>query len=400
MNKILNQGISHDLRPLRMGFLITSMPVGGAETLLVNMLRRMDPRRLEPQVVCLKERGVLGEDLAASLPVHSHLIRHRWDVGVLWRLRRLFLQERLDGIVTVGAGDKMFWGRLAARACRLPVVISALHSTGWPDGVGTANRWLTPWTDAFVAVADAHGKFLHEFEGFPASKVRVIPNGVDTDRFVFSPEARRQQRLEWGWDESVPVVGVVAALRPEKNLRLFLQAASVVLSQMPEAGFVVVGAGPEESVLRDTAAQLGIAERVRFLGLRKDTPDILAGIDVFALSSDNEASPVSILEALSVQRPVVATQVGSVPETVQEGVTGRLVPPGEVTPMANAWLGLLREPDDRAAMGQRGRDRVVARHSLAAMTEGYMDLIETLFWEKQPALRPSRGQAAGISVSG
>jgi glycosyltransferase involved in cell wall biosynthesis len=328
------------------------------------------------------------------------LIRHRWDVGVLWRLRRLFLQERLDGIVTVGAGDKMFWGRLAARACRLPVVISALHSTGWPDGVGTANRWLTPWTDAFVAVADAHGKFLHEFEGFPASKVRVIPNGVDTDRFVFSPEARRQQRLEWGWDESVPVVGVVAALRPEKNLRFFLQAASVVLSQMPEAGFVVVGAGPEESVLRDTAAQLGIAERVRFLGLRKDTPDILAGIDVFALSSDNEASPVSILEALSVQRPVVATQVGSVPETVQEGVTGRLVPPGEVTPMANAWLGLLREPEDRAAMGQRGRDRVVARHSLAAMTEGYMDLIETLFWEKQPAPRPSRGQAAGISVRG
>ena len=68
--------------------------------------------------------------------------------------------------------------------------------------------------------------------------------------------------------------------------------------------------------------------------------------------------------------------------------------------MANAWLGLLREPDDRAAMGQRGRDRVVARHSLAAMTEGYMDLIETLFWEKQPALRPSRGQAAGISVRG
>lgn len=398
MNKILNQGISRDLRPLRIGFLITSMPVGGAETLLVNMLRRMDPRRLEPQVVCLKERGVLGEDLAASLPVHSHLIRHRWDVGVLWRLRRLFLQERLDGIVTVGAGDKMFWGRLAARACRLPVVISALHSTGWPDGVGTANRWLTPWTDAFVAVADAHGKFLHEFEGFPASKVRVIPNGVDTDRFVFSPEARRQLRLEWGWDENVPVVGVVAALRPEKNLRLFLQAASVVLSQTPEAGFVVVGAGPEESVLRDTAAQLGIAERVRFLGLRKDTPDILAAIDVFALSSDNEASPVSILEALSVQRPVVATQVGSVPETVQEGVTGRLVPPGEVTPMANAWLGLLREPDERAAMGQRGRDRVVARHSLAAMTEGYMDLIETLFWEKQPALRSSRGQTAGRPV--
>jgi hypothetical protein len=70
MNKILNQGISRDLRPLRMGFLITSMPVGGAETLLVNMLRRMDPRRLAPQVVCLKERGVLGEDLAASLPVH------------------------------------------------------------------------------------------------------------------------------------------------------------------------------------------------------------------------------------------------------------------------------------------------------------------------------------------
>lgn len=370
-------------RALRMGFVITSMPVGGAETLLVNLMRRFSQGRVQPQVICLKERGVLGEQLVGEFPVHSGLIRQRWDASVLWRLRQLLVQERMDGVVTVGAGDKMFWGRLAARSLSLPVIISALHSTGWPDGVGRANRWLTPITDAFVAVAESHGEFLVEQTGFPAEKVQVIPNGIDTERFRFSAAARAAVRRSWGWDESTPVCGVVAALRPEKNLGLFLRAAALVRETLPTAGFVIVGSGPEEAGLRALAADLGLTSQVRFLGLRQDTPEVLSGLDLFALTSDNEASPVSILEAFAVERPVVSTRVGSVPETVEEGRSGRLVPVGDVSAMAQAWLEVLSAADRSRGWGSAGRERVVTRHSLQSMTDGYTDLIESIYAAKQ-----------------
>ena len=117
-------------------FLLTSMPVGGAETLLVNLVRRFDRRRIEPLIGCLKEKGVLGEAISNEVPTFEHLIHHKYDVAVIGRLKKLFRDQSVDAMITVGAGDKMFWGRIAARQAKVPVILSALHSTGWPDGVG------------------------------------------------------------------------------------------------------------------------------------------------------------------------------------------------------------------------------------------------------------------------
>ena len=130
--------------PLRVMFVITSMNVGGAETLLVELVRRLDRRRFLPELCCLKGPGPLGEMMAKEVPVHHDLLRRKTDVGVLWRLAQLFKRRGIDAVVTVGAGDKMFWGRLAARLAGVPVVASALHSTGWPDRVQLANRLLAP----------------------------------------------------------------------------------------------------------------------------------------------------------------------------------------------------------------------------------------------------------------
>src|SRR4029078_715924 len=124
-----------DRGPLRVMFLNTSMPVGGAETLLVNLVRGMNTERFWPSVCCLKSRGPLGDVLAEEVPVFHDLIRHKYDLFVLSRLSKLFRERRVDAVVTVGAGDKMFWGRLAARLAGVPVVLSALHSTGWADPV-------------------------------------------------------------------------------------------------------------------------------------------------------------------------------------------------------------------------------------------------------------------------
>ncbi len=169
--------------PLRTSFLLTSMPVGGAETLLTNLIERVDRTVLKPEIICLKEPGPLGEQLSTMIPVHSHFLKNKCDVRVLWKLIRRFRASQTDAVVTVGAGDKMFWGRLAARLAGVPVICSALHSTGWPDGVGRLNRMLTPITDAFIAVAQDHAQYLINWERFPRDRVFMIPNGVDTDRF-------------------------------------------------------------------------------------------------------------------------------------------------------------------------------------------------------------------------
>ena len=118
----------HESRPIRVMFLLTSMPIGGAETLLVNLVRRLDRNRVEPLIGCMKHKDVLGEMLSEEIPVFSDLISHKFDVGVVGRLKRLFVEQNVDALITIGAGDKMFWGRLAARRAKVPVILSALHS--------------------------------------------------------------------------------------------------------------------------------------------------------------------------------------------------------------------------------------------------------------------------------
>jgi glycosyltransferase involved in cell wall biosynthesis len=368
-------------RPLRTLFIHTSMPVGGAETLTVNLIRRLDRDRFAPELCCLKEPGPLGEMLAAEIPVHHSLLANKYDLRIWSRLTKLLRDRQIDAAITVGAGDKMFWGRLAARRIGVPVVLSALHSTGWPDGIGRLNRLLTPITDGFIAVAPSHGRFLIDNERLPAGKVFVISNGVDTDRFATVRDAAAVRR-ELGIGPTDPVVTIVAALRPEKNHELFLEMAARVLRELPAAKFLIIGDGPRRESLEQQAQSLGIGTSVHFLGSRNDVPSLLSATDVFALTSHNEANPVSILEAMSVGRPVVATDVGSICEAVSEGQTGHLVPPGDAAQLTARVLDLARDPFRALTMGEAGREKVVSRWSLDIMVHGYERLIEKIYARK------------------
>ena len=368
--------------PLRVMFLLTSMPVGGAETLLVNLVRRMNPKKFLPYVCCLKEPGPLGEELSTEFQVFHHLIGGKYDVKVLGRLKRLLVEHEMDAVITVGAGDKMFWGRIAAKRARVPVIASALHSTGWPDGVGRLNRMLTPITDAFIAVAQEHGRFLVDEEGFPAEKVVVISNGIDTQRFQFDESARKQIRCELGVPVNAPVCGIVAALRPEKNHALFLRAAATVRNSLPNAHFLIAGDGPVRPELDLLVNELNLQTAVHFLGSRSDIPQILSALDLFALTSQNEASPVSILEAMSVGLPVVAPRIGSIPETLHDAVHGFLVETGDVEQTADRWLRVLSNLPLAKSLGERGREFVVDHRSLDSMVCGYEELIARIYSKK------------------
>ncbi len=369
--------------PLRVLFVITSMPVGGAETLLVNLVRHMDATRFAPEVCCLKEPGPLAAALAREYPLHSHLLSSKYDLRVLPRLRRLMIRRQIDAVVTVGAGDKMFWGRLAAWTARVPVVLSALHSTGWPDGIGRLNRRLTPLTDGFIAVARDHGRFLVEQEGFPARKVHVIPNGVDTPRFAPNPAAREAVRRDLGLHADVPVFGMVAALRAEKNHVLFLRAAQLIRRAIPDAMFLLVGDGPQRDQIEVAVSSAGLEDCVKLLGSRSDVPDLLAAMDVFLLTSRIEANPVSILEAMAAGLPVIATRVGSVFETVHNGRNGFLVETGDAESIARHGIFLASRPDVAQRFGEVGRQDVQQHWSLPCMVEGYQQLIADIYQAKR-----------------
>jgi glycosyltransferase involved in cell wall biosynthesis len=370
------------------------MPVGGAETLLMNLVRRMDRRRFAPEIVCLKDRGPLGEVLVAELPVHANFLSHKLDLRVLPRLCRVMRRPQADAVITVGAGDKMFWGRLAAKLSGVPVIASALHSTGWPDGIGRLNRMLTPLTDAFIGVAKAHAQHFVENERFPADKVHTIYNGIDCERFI--PRSSMGIRQELGVAPDAPIVGILAALRPEKNHELFLQGAQRINEALPGAHFLIIGDGPRRAALEAMARQLGIAEQVHFVGSRTDVPELLAVCHVTALTSHNEAAPVSILESLSCGVPVVASNVGSVSESVIDGVTGRLFPPGNVDAFTNAAIELLRDKPLRDRLGAQGRRRVIEHWSLESMVRGYEQLIERIHAGKTRPVRAVRQPRPGL----
>lgn len=372
-------------RALRVMFVITSMPVGGAETLLVNLARRLDRRRFEPEFCCLKHFGPLGELLAREIPGFTGLLQQKYDVRVWGRLARLLRRRRIDAVVTVGTGgDKMFWGRLAAWRAGVPVVVSALHSTGLPDRVEWLNRRLAPWTDAFIAVARPHARYLSEHEGCPAEKVHVIPNGVDVDQFCRRP-ADAALRAALGLPRGAPVAAIVAALRPEKNHAMFLRAAAQIRAAVPTARFLVIGDGAERAKLEDLAARLELNGAVHFLGTRSDIPELLALTDVVVLTSHMEANPVSVLEALACARPVVATRVGSLAETVHDGVSGYLVPPDDVAALAARVTELFGDRAKARRFGQAGRREVAARWSLERMVSGYEELLERLHRDKREA---------------
>jgi glycosyltransferase involved in cell wall biosynthesis len=341
----------------------------------------MDRTRFAPELWCLKELGAIGEQLAGEIPTYERLLHGKYDVWGVYRLARLMRQGRIDAMISVGAGDKMFWGRLAACLAGVPVIAVALHSTGWPDRIGRLNRLLTPITDAFIGVAERHGRYLIEEERFPPHKVFVIPNGVDTQRFRPLPP-NPTLRAELGLPLRAPIAGTVARLRSEKNIELLLAAAQHIRQSNPCAHFLIVGDGPQRAELEALAVTLGLADCTRFVGARQDVPELLSLMDVFLLTSHVEANPVSILEAQACGKPVVATRVGSVSETVIDGELGCLVDPGDATAIAERTLNLFGDKRLATRVGFMARKNVITHSSLDRMVEGYQSLLEGLYDRK------------------
>jgi glycosyltransferase involved in cell wall biosynthesis len=264
---------------------------------------------------------------------------------------------------------------LAAAGYPRPYVVSTVHSSRVRSvDDREAVRALTPSMDRLIAVSRAIVQKIAEERG-PGLPVSLIYNGVDLERYDHQ-EPCCTLREEYGMEPGAQIVGVVARLEPEKGHATLIDAWPLVLRSCPSAWLLVVGEGSLADALAAQAASLGVAHRVIFTGRREDVPAVTAALDVAVLPSYREAQGLSVLEAMALSRPVVASNVGGIPEMIEDGVTGLLVPPRDPVALAAAISRLLADHSLADMIGRAGHDLVHRRFCLEQMIGAIEDLYD------------------------
>lgn len=351
-------------------FVAPSLTVGGAERHLARVLPRFDPALVTARVVCLKERGPMYDDLAAEGGDLRSLDRPGRDAHrMLWDLVREMRAWRPDVVVTRGFLAEVL-GAVAARIAHVPRTVSWKHNCGdvrkrRRDRV--IDHLAHRITHAYFGVAFGQVRYLVDDLGIRGDKIRIIHNGVDPAEFTPDRRGGRDGAVarELGIAPDEPVIGILAVLREEKDHATFLRAGRLVLDTLPQARLLVVGDGPLRPRLEALAAELGLGDRVVFAGMRSDVDEILRIVDVIVLSSYTvECLPFAVLEAMGAGLPAVCTAVGGLPELVEDGVTGHLVPPRDPRGLAERLIEVLDDDARRAAMGDAARRRLEERFTL------------------------------------
>lgn len=341
---------------------------------------RLDGHKYAPSVVCLNARGEVGKEISShGIPVVDGIMGSRSDPFVLLKLRRALKNLATDLLFCLEHRDAVVLGTLASLGLVRRTFV-AVHSTrlwGGQKSLGLTTRWCLRFVERVLAVGENQAAYLAQEEGVARNKIAVIPNGIELSEFEKMPSPAEVRGLIGLKPDSL-VVGIVAALRPEKNHELFLEAASVVAREMEEVHFVIVGGGKRRALLEGLAAGLGITSNVHFVGERNDGRLLIQAFDVALLCSHPvvETLPIFLMEAMALGKPVISTRVGDVPSLVEAGTTGLLVPPGSREELSGAMLRLLRDERLRVEMGRRGREKVAREFSLDRSVRMLERLIE------------------------
>jgi glycosyltransferase involved in cell wall biosynthesis len=346
--------------------------VGGAERLLVDIARGLDPQRFTSIACCIQDRGELAAELeAAGVVVHclDRMRTKRFDWGAVSALKRLLRSERID-VVHCHLYHANLYGRIAAWLAGVPAVVS-IHNTYTRVKLHRRllNRLLARVTARIIAVSDETRRDILRYDGVPEDKVVTIYNGIDVQR-VASALTRAQARQRLGIDEQSIAIGCVGRLEEQKGHRFLLEALAR-LNDAPRgpARFrvVLVGDGRLRAELEQRAAGLGVAAWTLFLGTRHDVPEILKALDICVMPSLWEGLSVAMLEAMAASLPLVISDVSGVSQVIGDNEYGLKVPVGDVSELARAIAGLADAPERRAALGAAARRRVVDAFGAAAM---------------------------------
>lgn len=369
--------------PVRVMYVVDHLKFGGAQTHLVQLLSRLDRRRFDPIVCALKSVGELKPRVEQmGIPVLDgglgSTLFGAGGVKVVSRLVKLMRAYRVD----VAHAYLFHPNALTPIAAKLAGVRATIVSKRSLDRYPSAlPRYAVKLGNALahrvMVNADAIGRFVAAEEGCPPSKMVLIPNGVREDALAPVGDGRAK-RQELGLPPEARVIGAVSRLAWKKGIRHLVEATPRILDYVPDAHVVIAGDGELRQELEAQASELGVRERVHFLGSRPDTIELIAAFDVFVLPSVVEGMSNALLEAMAVGRPTVVTDVGGNPEVALDGETGLVVPPGDSHQLAASIQKLLEAPELAAEMGAAGRRRVLEHYQIDVMTRRIEALYDTL----------------------
>lgn len=355
---------------------------GGVEGHICGLLQNISREKFRPHLVCdpaIFDRfraavpDVRVTALELSSPAHS--------IAAL-RLAHLIRQERFQIV-----HSHMFWSSLFASPiawlCRVPVVVETLHGTeawrkGWKAS-NTIDRVVNQFVSKHVAVCESDARFLTNKKEVPADKIVTIHNGINAQKLAVAPNARQSIRHAIGARETDCVLITVARFHKGKGHRVLLEAMQQLAGRYRQAKLVLVGEGEEQAEMRQLCQSLGIADRVRFAGFQPNVGEWLSAADINVLPTFYEGFPLTVLEAMASGLPTVASNVGGIPEAIEDGFSGMLVPAGSSTDLAAAVSTLIADADLRQRLGCAARQRALQSFTfdqqIRATEEMYTDLL-------------------------
>ena len=325
----------------------------------------------------LRRRAAEGLELIPLAP------RTEMDLRAAWRLSRV-LRQLGPGVVHAHDQHAVAMAALALSLGppeRRPMLVAS-RRLDFHINKNAFSRWKHRQVDCFICISEMIRSMLIG-DGVPADRTAVVHSGIDVDRVASAPAVN--VHAEFWLPTHAPVVGNVAALAAHKGQRYLIDAAPFVLRELPDARFLIVGQGELELALQKQITNRHLAKHVILAGFRPDALSLHKGFDVFVMSSVTEGLGTSLLDAMASARPVVATRTGGIPEVVEDGETGLLVPPRNPQALAHAIVRLLRDEPLRQRMAAAGLARVRAHFSAERMVEQTLDVYARLVDRRRAA---------------
>jgi sugar transferase (PEP-CTERM/EpsH1 system associated) len=354
--------------------LLLSLQPGGLENGVVNVVNRLSASRFQSSICCLKHAGEFAARINSDVPIHEMGWRSGNDPWLPFRLARLFRKTRPD-IVHTRNVESFYYGFLGAKLAGIKCVIHSEHGRTFDDRPirFRVQRWFAEHTQALFAVSKQLSADLDKHVGIPQSRIQVLYNGVDLERFGSGDRATARRLL--GLQQTDLVIGSVGRLVQVKNYPLLLKAVAAL--NQKDVIVVLVGDGPVRAALQALAKSLGLEQQVRFLGHRDDVTSLLAGMDIFVLPSFSEGMSNTLLEAMASGVACVASNVGGNPELISEGLDGYLFPSDDEAALTSHLQRLCLDADLRQQLGEAARARIVREFSIDAMIARYEELYLT-----------------------
>jgi glycosyltransferase involved in cell wall biosynthesis len=357
---------------IRIAYIIDTIatPNAGTEKQLLMLLHGLDRTEFEPTLICLRPSEWLQRQ---SFPFDVHIldlgaILRPSMLGAIARFKTLDRAKRFD-IVQTFFVDANIFGTIAAHRAGVRTIISCRRNIGhWHTGVHTTLlRFLRRWTTHYLANSKAVLDVSLRREGVSADRITVIYNGLDLSCFeTVDPSLRRRQRQDWHIAPDQTLVGVVANLRPVKNLPSFIGAAAELKDAYPNARFVVVGEGPDRADLQTRIDAAGLNDRVLLAGAHSDVLPCLAAFDIAVQCSFSESFSGALVEYMAAGLPIAASRVGGNPEAITSGATGLLYESDDGPNLAACLKQLLTDSAAARALGAAARSAAFERYSREA----------------------------------